>query len=207
MSGQSHWEAVYREKADDAVSWFQPSATRSLALIEAAGTAHEEPLVDVGGGASRLVDGLLAAGYRDVSVLDISAAALERSRARLGPAAAAVHWLQADITTVELPARYRLWHDRAVFHFLVDAAPRAAYLERLERHLEPGGQAIIATFALDGPERCSGLPVQRYDEESLARTLGPNFRLLETMTERHATPAGAEQAFVYCRFLHAPTDE
>ncbi|MEJ2654441.1 MAG: class I SAM-dependent methyltransferase [Acidihalobacter sp.] len=208
MSGELHWEGVYRDKCAEEVSWFQPSPELSLALIDAARMPREAPLIDVGGGASRLVDRLLEAGYGKVSVLDISAAALDQSRARLGAAAAAVHWLRADITRAELPARYRLWHDRAVFHFLVDAPARAAYLERLERHLEPGGQVILATFSPEGPERCSGLPVQRYSAQSLAQTLGERFRLLESTQELHTTPAGVEQAFVYCRFEHAPnTDE
>ncbi|WP_455384144.1 class I SAM-dependent methyltransferase [Acidihalobacter prosperus] len=203
MSGEKHWEAVYRDKTAEEVSWFQPSPELSLALIDAAGVPRQAPLIDVGGGASRLVDRLLEAGYGNVSVLDISSAALEQSRTRLGAAADAVRWLQADITRAELPGRYRLWHDRAVFHFLVDAPARAAYLERLERHLEPGGQAIIATFAPDGPERCSGLPVQRYSARSLSRTLGERFRLIESREELHTTPAGVVQAFVYCRFEHA----
>lgn len=203
MIREAHWEAVYRDKGAEEVSWFQPSPDLSLALIEASGTPRQAQLIDVGGGASRLVDRLLETGYGNVSVLDISAAALEQSRARLGAGAKTVQWLQADITQAELPGRYRLWHDRAVFHFLIDAQARAAYLERLENHLEPGGQAIIATFALDGPERCSGLPVQRYSAQSLAQTLGARFRLLESTTERHTTPAGGVQAFVYCRFEHA----
>jgi ubiquinone/menaquinone biosynthesis C-methylase UbiE len=207
MSDETHWEAVYRDRAAEEVSWFQPSPELSLALIEAAGMPREAPLIDVGGGASRLVDRLLEAGYRNISVLDISAAALEQSRARLGAAAAAVRWLQADITRTELPDRYRLWHDRAVFHFLVGAQARAAYLQRLERHLAPGGQAIIATFSPDGPERCSGLPVQRYSAQSLAQTLGGRFRLLESRQELHTTPAGVEQAFVYCRFEYAPNSD
>ncbi|MEJ2479541.1 MAG: class I SAM-dependent methyltransferase [Acidihalobacter sp.] len=208
MSREKHWEAVYRDKTAEEVSWFQPSPELSLALIEAAGMSRQVPIIDVGGGASRLVDRLIEAGYGDVSVLDISSAALEQSRARLGVAADAVRWLQADITRAELPIRYRLWHDRAVFHFLVDAQARAAYLERLERHLEPGGQAIIATFSPDGPERCSGLPVQRYSAQSLAQALGERFRLIESRDELHTTPAGARQTFVYCRFEHATnTDE
>lgn len=203
MSGQKHWETVYRDKTAEEVSWFQPSPELSLTLIDAAGVPRQAPLIDIGGGASRLVDRLLEAGYSNVSVLDISAAALEQSRTRLGVAADAVCWLQADITRAELPARYRLWHDRAVFHFLVDAQARAAYLERLERHLEPGGQAIIATFSPDGPERCSGLPVQRYSAQSLSQTLGERFRLIESREELHTTPAGVVQAFVYCRFEHS----
>lgn len=203
MSGQKHWEAVYRDRPAEEVSWFQPSPDLSLALIDAAEMPLDAPLIDVGGGASRLIDKLLEAGYGNVSVLDISPAALAQSRSRLGAAADAVRWLQADITRAELPEHYRLWHDRAVFHFLVGAPERAAYLERLERHLEPGGQAIIATFSLDGPERCSGLPVQRYSARSLARTLGERFRLIESREELHTTPAGVVQAFVYCRFKHA----
>ncbi|MDZ7809552.1 MAG: class I SAM-dependent methyltransferase [Arhodomonas sp.] len=161
-------------------------------------------MIDVGGGASRLVDCLLEAGYEAVTVLDIAAGALEAARQRLGTAADAVQWLEADVTTATLPEKaWALWHDRAVFHFLTDAADRAAYLENLARGLRPGGQVIVATFAEDGPDRCSGLPVVRYSPESLERTLGAAFRLEHHELEDHYTPGGALQRFLYCRFRAA----
>lgn len=197
---KQHWEAVYRSKDPTQVSWFQPSPRLSLQLIRDSGLPRDAALIDLGGGASRLVDTLLEEGYTDLTVLDISGAALAEARRRLGAAAAGVRWIEADATSVELPGRYALWHDRAVFHFLTDPRERAAYLERLRRHLAPGGALIIATFAPDGPERCSGLPVQRYDERGLAQTLGPGLRLEAVCREVHTTPAGAAQSFVYCRF-------
>lgn len=204
MDTKQHWDEVYARKAEDAVSWFQPRPEASLALIAATGLERHEPIVDVGGGASRLVDHLLAEGHTDVTVLDVAAAALAKSRARLGKAADGVHWIVADITRWQPERRYRLWHDRAVFHFLTDPADRAAYRRALEAGLAPGGQAVIASFALDGPERCSGLPVQRYSPATLAAELGPAFNLLEQLQEEHATPAGKPQRFQYSVFSYAP---
>lgn len=196
---KTHWEDVYRGKAAHELAWFQPRAGTSLDLIAAAGIPNAA-VIDMGAGASRLVDDLVAAGFVDVTVVDIAEAALDQARARLGTLAQRVAWIAADATEVELPRQYDIWHDRAVFHFLTTDAERAAYLDRLGRFLKVGGQAIIAAFAPDGPAQCSGLPVQRYDEQTLAATLGPDYTLIEGRHELHATPAGNEQAFVYCRF-------
>lgn len=195
---KQHWETVYTTKATDAVSWFQPQAETSLKLIQATGTAPTDAVIDVGGGASTLVDGLLANGFANVSVLDLSGAALAASRARLGEQEAAVQWLEADITQAALPAqRYAVWHDRAVFHFLVEAADRAAYRNLLLNALQPNGQVIIATFAENGPTQCSGLPIRRYSAEELHAELGESFELVDSYTEEHRTPSGAIQQFVY----------
>jgi hypothetical protein len=200
MDVRQHWDEVYRQKAEQDVSWFQAEPALSLDLIRRAGVAKQEPIVDVGAGASRFVDRLLAEGYSDLTVLDIAEAALQKSRARLGSAADRVNWIAADVTCWQPAKRYRLWHDRAVFHFLTEAADRAAYRETLGSALMPQGIAIIASFALDGPERCSGLPVQRYSPESLAAELGEDFRLLEQKSEAHITPAGKLQLFQYSVF-------
>ena len=201
---KAHWEKIYREKREDETSWFQPRPETSLTLIEASGEKPQSPLIDVGGGASRLVDHLLETGWQDLTVLDISSAALETSRQRLGERAKAVQWLEADLLEAELPGPWRIWHDRAVFHFLVDQADRQRYIAQLRANLEPGGHCIIATFAPHGPEMCSGLPVQRYSPETLAETLGSEFRLQQTLGEQHRTPAGKVQFFVYCRFRYQP---
>jgi len=203
MDSKQHWDEVYALKAEDAVSWFQPRPETSLALIAAADLERHDPIVDVGGGASRLVDHLLADGHTDITVLDVAAAALEKSRARLGRAADEVHWVVADITRWWPERRYRLWHDRAVFHFLTQEADRAAYRRALEAGLASGGHAILASFALDGPERCSGLPVQRYSPHTLAAELGAGFNLLEQHQEEHTTPAGRVQRFQYSVFARA----
>ncbi|RCX33340.1 methyltransferase domain-containing protein [Thioalbus denitrificans] len=200
MAGREHWEEVYTAKAEDQVSWFQERPTCSLELIRATGLGPAERLVDVGGGASRLVDALLEEGYRDITVVDIAGTALAQARARLGARAAAVAWRAADVLAGGLGGPFALWHDRAVFHFLTAAEQRARYREVLEAEVPPGGQVIIATFAHDGPERCSGLPVARYTPEELAAELGPGCELLETRAERHRTPAGALQSFIFCRF-------
>ena len=204
MDSKQHWDEVYAQKAEDSVSWFQPRPELSLALIAAAGLAPLDPIVDVGGGASRLVDQLLAQGHQDVTVLDVAAAALEKSRTRLGVAKDSAHWVVADITRWRPERRYRLWHDRAVFHFLTAPEDRLAYRRALETGLMPGGTAIIASFALDGPERCSGLPVQRYSPDTLAAELGPAFKLMERRQEEHTTPAGRLQRFQYSLFRFEP---
>jgi SAM-dependent methyltransferase len=200
MDRKSHWDGVYAQKAEDAVSWFQGSPGLSLSLIAYAGLAEADPIIDVGGGTSRLVDRLLAAGHQDVTVLDIAAAALQKSRERLGPKAERVRWLAADITRWRPTRRHALWHDRAVFHFLTQPVDRLAYRRALAAGLAAGGTLIIASFALDGPERCSSLPVQRYSPESLAAELGPGFRLLDSRAEDHLTPAGKSQRFQYSVF-------
>ncbi|MBI5938389.1 MAG: class I SAM-dependent methyltransferase [Betaproteobacteria bacterium] len=198
-SRKTHWEQVYSSKRPEEVSWHQASPKLSLALIEATGLGQATRLLDVGGGASRLVDALLDRGYRQISVLDISAAALDHARTRLGERAGQVRWHEADATAFDLGHEVDIWHDRAVFHFLTDPADRAAYIGRVDRHLSPGGQAIIAAFAPDGPEQCSNLPVMRYNAEALTEILGTRFRLIETRAEQHLTPGGTRQPFLYHR--------
>jgi len=197
---QVHWENVYTTKGENEVSWFQQSPAPSLELIVQVGAVSNSAIIDIGGGASRLVDHLVDQGFADVTVLDLSSAALETARARLGARAGRVHWLVADATIWEPVKRYDIWHDRAAFHFLTDEKDRAAYIERLTRGLKAGGHAIIATFALDGPEKCSGLPVARYDAASLAQTLGPGFRPVHTQRHEHATPWGSHQVFQFSVF-------
>lgn len=199
MSSKQHWEQVYTRKAADAVSWYQPHALRSLELIRRALPDTDTGIVDVGGGASTLVDDLLQAGYARISVLDLSGHALALSRERLGAQAARVSWYEGDVTRLNLPpASADLWHDRAVFHFLVEDADRRAYVEQARRTLKPGGLLVVATFADDGPQQCSGLPVQRYSATTLAAEFSPCFQLLHTEDEDHLTPAGNRQHFVYC---------
>lgn len=195
---RQHWESVYSSKAADQVGWFQPHAASSLRLIE--GCADRDAhIIDVGGGASVLVDDLLDAGYRNLSVLDLAESALAASRARLGARAASVQWIAADITRADLPAaRYDVWHDRAVFHFLTDAADRARYVAQVLKSVKPGGHVIVAAFGPGGPLQCSGLDVVRYDPDALHAAFGAPFRLLGHETEIHLTPAGKEQEFVYC---------
>lgn len=195
------WEHIHREKPLDAVSWYRPHLDTSLRFIAQFAAAPSMAILDVGGGRSTLVDDLLARGYANLTVLDISAAALDAARARLGEAATAVRWLCADITEAELPpASFDLWHDRAAFHFLTAPRHRAAYADQLRRALRPGGHAVIATFALEGPPDCSGLQVARYDAASLAREFGSSFRLVESAEEQHRTPSGTIQPFVYACF-------
>ena len=199
MHLKGHWEHVYETRPVDAVSWFQPHAEQSLRLIHETGLPRTASIVDVGGGASTLVDDLLHEGYRSLTVLDLSAAALAAARARLGDRAASVTWLEADITQVELPPRaYDVWHDRAVFHFLTSDRDRQAYVAAVLRSVKPGGHVIVATFAEDGPLRCSGLPVVRYSPGALHAEFGAPFKLVAHEREEHHTPAGTVQKFIYC---------
>ncbi|QOZ42547.1 SAM-dependent methyltransferase [Bradyrhizobium sp. CCBAU 53340] len=195
-----HWQNVYATKGETEVSWFQESPAISLGMIRAASSNHDAAIIDVGGGASRLVDALLQDGYRNLTVLDLSANALDATKQRIGTAASTVDWIVADATTWRPVKTYDVWHDRAAFHFLTDPHNRAAYIERLRSAVAPGGQVIIATFAPDGPEKCSGLPVQRHDSTSLSAELGPDFELVETRSELHQTPWHSTQAFQYSRF-------
>lgn len=199
MQPKQHWETVYTTKSTDSVSWFQPHASLSLDLIRATGLGKDAGIIDVGGGASTLVDDLLANGYSDLTVLDLSAHAMEAARKRLGKDECRVRWIEADITEVDLPAkRYDIWHDRAVFHFLTTPEQREAYVQTVFRSVKPGGHVIVATFAEDGPEQCSGLPVMRYRPEELHDQFGEAFTLLKHQKEAHHTPAGKVQQFVYC---------
>jgi radical SAM/Cys-rich protein len=199
-SEKAHWERVYEGRAPTEVSWYQETAATSLRLIEATGLGTDASVIDVGGGASRLVDGLLDRGYTRVSVLDISRAALDRTASRLGARADAVTLIEASFADIPGEATYDVWHDRAMLHFLVEPVDRRAYVASLRAKLRPGGAAIIGTFAPDGPEQCSGLPVRRYDPTSLGELLGEGFHLVETVEEAHATPAGVVQEFQFCRF-------
>ncbi len=198
-----HWQRIYREKHPTTVSWYQPTATRSLELIERVASERNTPIIDVGGGASTLVDGLLGAGYHDVTVLDIAAPGLELTRSRLGTDSGRVRWITADILTAELPAAaWELWHDRAAFHFLTDPIDRRRYVAQLRHSLRPGGHAIIATFAPDGPPRCSGRDVQRWDADALTRELGADFTLVDSSTEDHRKPDGGVQQFSWTVMRH-----
>jgi trans-aconitate methyltransferase len=197
---QAHWQEVYRTKATDAVSWYQPVPQPSADLLSLAGATPGSAIVDVGGGASTLVPWLLGKGFRDVTVLDLSEAALAAARARLGAAASAVTWIAGDVTKWRPARTWDVWHDRAAFHFLVDPGDRASYVDRLRSAVRPGGHAIIGTFAPDGPEKCSGLPVERYDAEKLAAALGEGFRLVDSRRHEHVTPWGAVQRFHFGTF-------
>jgi hypothetical protein len=203
-SRQAHWENVYTTKSETEVSWFQQSPAPSLELIVQAGATRKSAIIDIGGGASRLVDNLLEQGFEDVTVLDLSGAALTAAKSRLeshlGTSAERISWIVADATIWEPARPYDIWHDRAAFHFLTDANDRAAYIERLGRGLKIAGHAIIATFALDGPEKCSGLPVARYDSASLGQALGTAFKLVHTQRHEHATPWDSRQIFQFSVF-------
>jgi ubiquinone/menaquinone biosynthesis C-methylase UbiE len=199
MQSKEHWEHVYTTKATDAVSWFQEHARNSLKLIQQTGVPLSAAIIDIGGGASTLVDDLLANGYCNLSVLDLSAAALSAAQSRLGPKASGVNWVVADITKAELPAQsYDVWHDRAVFHFLTTAEDRQAYVQAVLRAVKPGGHVIVATFAEDGPLQCSGLPVMRYNPDELHAQFGEPFTLVHHEKESHQTPFGTAQQFTYC---------
>jgi SAM-dependent methyltransferase len=198
MTSASHWDGVYRDKQEAQTSWHRPRLDESLRLIDALRLAQDAPLIDVGGGRATLVDDLLVRGFRDVSVLDLSDVALSQARRRLGTKAQAVHWLAGDVTTLELPAaRYALWHDRAAFHFMTAAGERTRYVAAAARSVRSGGRALIATFALDGPENCSDLPVCRYDAGMLEAMFAPAFELATSSRHVHVTPGGRPQPFTH----------
>jgi SAM-dependent methyltransferase len=194
---QAHWEDAYAARGEAGVSWFEPRPDTSLGILAGIGATPASALIDIGGGASRLVDWLIAAHWTSVAVLDISSVALEIAKARLGERAKHVQWIVADVTRWQPPQPYDIWHDRAVFHFLIEPGDRAAYVDRLRRAVRPGGYAIIGTFAPDGPERCSGLPVMRYSPEALAAAIGPPFALVGKREHVHVTPAGVTQPFQF----------
>lgn len=200
MDPQEHWEKIYGTKPPDQVSWYRPHLDTSLALIERVAADRSRSIIDVGGGASTLVDDLIAHGYRNVTVLDISQAALDIARKRLGEVSRSAHWLQADVTApAAFSARtYDIWHDRAVFHFLTTPEQRLAYVRNVIAGVKPGGHVIVGTFGPEGPQKCSGLDVVRYDADSLHDEFGGRFRLLESSKELHQTPFGTTQEFLYC---------
>lgn len=197
---QDHWTHVYEEKAPTSVSWYQPTPEPSLRALRKFGASPSSSVVDVGGGASTLVDALLEQGWQDITVLDIAVPALDAAKARIGPLSDRIHWEVADITEWRPARKFGIWHDRAVFHFLTEPKQRVAYRRALKEGLTSGGLAIVATFALDGPEQCSGLPVQRYDPANLADALGQSLQLIEGWREEHVTPWGAKQSFNWCAF-------
>lgn len=203
MDAQSYWNRTYSGGNPSGRSWFRPHLDTSLALIErCAPDRGSAVVIDVGGGESTLADDLMAAGYREITVLDASQAALERVRARLGPVGEKIAWVCGDILSVELlQNHYSVWHDRAVFHFLTERAERVAYVRQAASAVKPGGHVIVGTFGPEGPKKCSGLDVMRYDAGSLHEEFGSGFRLVESLEELHQTPSGAVQPFVYCRFV------
>jgi 2-polyprenyl-3-methyl-5-hydroxy-6-metoxy-1,4-benzoquinol methylase len=202
MDTQSHWERVYGSKAPTEVSWFRPHLETSLALIERVAGDRSASIIDVGGGESTLVDDLIDKGYLNVTVLDISRTAIEHSKKRMSSVSSKAVWLVADVTTAELPTHaYDVWHDRAVFHFLTEPEQRLAYVGQVAKTVKHGGHIIIGTFGPEGPVKCSGLTTVRYDVNSLQAEFGPRFRLIESMMERHHTPIGTTQQFLYCCFI------
>lgn len=203
VSRKAHWENVYATKGEREVSWYQESPAPSLELIDLAGISADASIIDIGAGASRLVDALVDRNVRQVTVLDLSAAALDAAKRRLGAKRAGVEWVVADVAIWEPTQTYDLWHDRAAFHFLTDPADQSAYLVRLNKAVRRRGCAIIGTFALDGPERCSGLPIVRYDAASLSAMLGTDFNLIDARRHDHATPWGAAQRFQFSTFRRA----
>jgi 2-polyprenyl-3-methyl-5-hydroxy-6-metoxy-1,4-benzoquinol methylase len=199
MNAKTHWEKVYTTKEPEAVSWYRPHLETSLALVERATHSHSASIIDIGAGESTLVDDLLARGYKNVTVLDVSQAALEVTKKRLGVLAEQIDWIVADITQVLLePFAYHVWHDRAVFHFLTSIEERAAYVRNVARAVIPGGHVIVSTFGPEGPTKCSGLEVMGYDAETLHNEFGTRFRLIESSKELHCTPFGTTQQFLYC---------
>jgi SAM-dependent methyltransferase len=199
MDAGSHWEKIYRTKAPDAVSWYRSHLDRSIELIESAAPGRSARIIDIGGGESTLVDDLLGRGYPNLTVMDISQTALDVTRARVGERGKGVQWVCADITRADLPAQaYDVWHDRAVFHFLVQQEQRNAYVRLAVRAVKPGGHIIVSTFGPEGPTKCSGLDAVRYDAESLHGEFGKRFRLVQSSKELHQTPFGTTQQFLYC---------
>ena len=199
MDSRSHWETVYTTKAPETVSWYRPHLEKSLEIMEKIASDHSVSVIDVGGGESTLVDDLLARGYQNITVLDVSPTAIDVTKRRLGQTADCVQWVVGDIANVELPSNaYDVWHDRAVFHFLTTMEQRAAYVRQVARAVKAGGYVLVSTFGPKGPTRCSGLEVVRYDAESLHAEFGVRFRLLESLKELHGTPFGTTQQFLYC---------
>ncbi len=203
---KQHWESVYQQKSPHEVSWYQENPSLSLQLIHRCAIAKDAALIDVGGGASTLVDKLNNEGYTNIAVLDVSEHVLDHCKARLADKAGSVEWFAQDITCFKPPHKFSLWHDRAVFHFLTSRSDREKYINVIRRALEPGGFLIIMAFATDGPVKCSGLDIVQYDADKMKTTLGPGFELVETGHEKHITPAGKQQKFAYFRFTRSPEE-
>jgi ubiquinone/menaquinone biosynthesis C-methylase UbiE len=204
---KAHWQNVYQDKSSLDVSWYQKEPSLSLELIHSTQVARDEAIIDVGGGASVLVDHLCKERYTNLAVLDISENALASAKKRLGDLAKSVEWIESDITQFDAPHQFSLWHDRAVFHFLTDQSDRKSYVKAIKRALRPGGHLIIAAFAIGGPEKCSGLDIVQYDADKLIAELGEDFELVEERDETHITPANKEQKFMYFRFIKIPENK
>lgn len=201
MNTRGHWEQVYTSKASDSVSWFRPHLETSIAMIERLGSDRSCSIIDVGGGESTLVDDLIAHGFRNLAVLDVSKTALEVTKKRLGELAEKVHWMETDITAADLSQHsYDLWHDRAAFHFLTDQEQRKVYVAKAALAIKPRGYILLSTFGPEGPTHCSGLKVMRYDVHVLQNELGPSFQLIENLIDWHITPTGGKQQFLHCAF-------
>jgi SAM-dependent methyltransferase len=199
MKFKTHWDQVYTSKDAGEVSWYRPHLEKSLELIRSTGVSKLARIIDVGGGASTLVDDLLADGYQNLTVLDISSAALETAKQRLGERAKNIAWRVADITSAKLPLHYYdVWHDRAVFHFLTNENDRRRYVELVQHAVKPNGHIIVASFGPNGPLQCSGLDICRYSPDKLHGEFGPSFQLVKSFQEEHFTPIGKEQQFIYC---------
>jgi SAM-dependent methyltransferase len=208
MNAKDHWQTIYQAKAPEQLSWFQAEATLSRDLIIRFAPDRDAKILDVGAGASTLVDGLVLAGYHHVTVLDISAAALEHARRRLGAAAETVRWREADVLTASFTeGAIEVWHDRAVFHFLTEASDRERYVAQVRRAVKPGGLVLVATFAEDGPTRCSGLETRRYSPDALHAEFGVDFQIISSQREEHITPTGTKQAFTYCVCRYFPAGQ
>jgi SAM-dependent methyltransferase len=197
-----HWDTLYSQRTPTTLTWFQEHPAVSLALFDALGVRSDQAVLDVGGGTSTLVDVLIGRGFRDLSVLDVSQTALDQARQRLGNSAALVSWLRQDVLTWRPRRRYDVWHDRAVFHFLVEETQRGAYVAAMHAALAPHATVVIGTFAADGPQRCSGLPVARYDPDDLAAMFGDQFEIVESRREEHHTPTGAIQPFTWVAMVY-----
>lgn len=204
MATRSHWERIYQTTDPTKVGWYQPSPEISLRLIASADVGSQGAIIDVGGGASLLVEELLNNGFKNITVLDVSTTALEYARSRLAERSRRITWITEDVTRFSSTRRFDLWHDRACFHFLTDRSDRQGYVNVLKHTVTPGGHVVIGTFAMDGPKKCSGLEVARYSAESLAEALGPDFTLVQIASETHFTPSGTEQRYLFCLFRYIP---
>ncbi len=199
MDNKQHWDNVYASKQSEDLTWYQQHERISLDIIKNVAPNITSNIIDIGGGSSTLIDDLLNTGYRNLSVLDLSSEALSTSKKRLAERNSVISWIEADITKVELPKNYYdVWHDRAVFHFLTQQQDREAYVDRVNNSVKPGGYVIVATFGSDGPLKCSGLPVVRYDSKELHNEFGNGYKLIDHIEEEHLTPKGAIQKFIYC---------
>ncbi|OGX08834.1 MAG: methyltransferase [Omnitrophica WOR_2 bacterium GWA2_47_8] len=203
FDSKQHWEKVYNTKKPAEVSWYQNYPALSMDLIAFAKIDKDQKVIDVGGGASVLVDALLDKGFKDVTVLDISSKAIQHARERLGQRAQSVQWIEADITQFDPPQQYDVWHDRAVFHFLTQEEDRKKYISALEKAVKAGGHVVIGTFSLEGPPKCSGLDVERYDPQKMQKELGGSFEFIKSADEIHVTPWNSEQKFTYFFFKRA----